>query len=376
MTSWRTMCGAFALLLALLFAGVNSQGQACGTDTCKNGGRCRQDGCACEPFFTGRTCEELVVEDHVDYLAEKRIRELERGWQNGVENGTIVRIDKAISRAEQQGAMRLTMEINEVVDRLNKKVARAGKPMVYDQLSCDTLHLSHPTLKSGYYWLRGETAAAIQVYCEMERFNGGWNRVANIDPAGQGYCPPRMQLRSEGDVKLCVFKEDRPNIFPVNADYKYVMGYVTGFASGRPEAFVNNPTPPCKGDGIMIGQSPVANSHVFTYAVGATRTSGSSSRCPCHGGARASSISINSYVCSEALGSGSGYDISERSRLWQGSNSCNFTHTIPQTNEPTYFYRPFLHQGITDLPIIMRICQSNSGTPKGVGIQKAEIYVK
>ena len=70
----------------------------------------------------------------------------------------------------------------------------------------------------------------VQVYCEMERFNGGWNRVANIDPAGQGYCPPRMQLRSEGDVKLCVFKEDRPNIFPVNADYKYVMGYVTGFA--------------------------------------------------------------------------------------------------------------------------------------------------
>ena len=70
----------------------------------------------------------------------------------------------------------------------------------------------------------------VQVYCEMERFNGGWNRVAYIDPAGQGYCPPRMQLRSEGDVKLCVFKEDRPNIFPVNADYKYVMGYVTGFA--------------------------------------------------------------------------------------------------------------------------------------------------
>ena len=78
MTSWRTMCGAFALLLALLFAGVNSQGQACGTDTCKNGGRCRQDGCACEPFFTGRTCEErkllgesaiyMIVHVHCIYL--------------------------------------------------------------------------------------------------------------------------------------------------------------------------------------------------------------------------------------------------------------------------------------------------------------------
>ena len=70
----------------------------------------------------------------MDYLAEKRIRELERGWQNGVENGTIVRIDKAISRAEQQGAMRLTMEINEVVDRLNKKV-RTHKKFPLPQFS-------------------------------------------------------------------------------------------------------------------------------------------------------------------------------------------------------------------------------------------------
>ncbi len=97
-------------------------------------------------------------------------------------------------------------------------------------ISCYDLHQQYPAATDGVYWIRPDSAAAFQVYCDMTNDGGGWALVARMTVAGgqAHWNTGAVNLVSEVTPNLSgaeKFADDRINAIQAASSYAGPTSY-------------------------------------------------------------------------------------------------------------------------------------------------------
>ena len=119
--------------------------------------------------------------------------------------------------------------------------------------SCRRIAEEAPYARSGEYWIRSCSGAAVRVYCEMDGSRccsnkgtnssaPGWMRVANLDMTDPSQvCPAGMFLGADARKRLCrrrVAAGCMSIFFPTyHLPYSKVCGRVIAYQEGTADAF-------------------------------------------------------------------------------------------------------------------------------------------
>eukprot|EP00117_Sycon_ciliatum_P035227 scpid78299/ scgid26751/ len=213
----------------------------------------------------------------------------------------------------------------------------------------------------------------------------GWTEIANVQ--AKYSCPAgwlRKLVENNGVAKhVCT----RPGgngcasaFFskPFNGQYREIRGSLNGYKFRSPDAFHSQPgylIDSAYVDGFSISRdsAPGVRNHVFTYAVGMDRESGS--KCPCRGGTQAQPFVGDNYYCAETKYAQhpATWSLGHDDHLFDTTVSCS--STTQYQCEPVPDFHVTLDSATSDR-IEVRICSDQDNSDDELGLDKLHLYVR
>ena len=254
--------------------------------------------------------------------------------------------------------------------------------------SCAEIYHCNRNATSGLYWIKTYTSNsnARQFYCEMEQERCGivgMTRVAYVDmtlPCQQ--CPPPLTQYWAGEKKVCgpslSYRCDSV-LFPVyGISYNRVCGRALGYQFFVPAAFYDS-TPSLRynylsGLSITQGRLDDDNSHIWSYAVGASEIIETTLNCPCakHPGSSPASYVGNDYYCDTATVTYGPQEWFTNNTLWDGKDCYPGSNCCANTRQP-WFWRTLEQE--TNNDITVRWCTTRELWWDKFGTELLEIYI-
>eukprot|EP00117_Sycon_ciliatum_P012229 scpid75060/ scgid13379/ len=358
---------------------------------CQNGGTCNPTGspdCFCPPSFTGRNCENHILKDRLDDMNEQ-ISTLSGAVDVGPPP-TFTGDGRGMKSILDQAQTNIT----DVKESLLTNCDRAARAIrvhfeaqmedldvgVYDVLSCKGLRQLHSNLESGYYWIVGQAAELKLVYCEMRRHGGGWTRAFHFNVTSQGKCPGGFRPLVVQGVKMCTKGDENYVYERPGVHFSEVMGYVTGYKSGTPDAFWNKQS--ASGDSKYVDGVGIYAGHqrspIYTLAAGfgVVEAAYTSAMCPCNGGHSPPSFVGTNYMCSGFRGIRGVYSVGPGRRLWLDAPTCEGGNHFSSNGEPRYFHVTLDKALSYQDRILLKILTDEGTGNEAIAVDSAEFYVR
>lgn len=249
------------------------------------------------------------------------------------------------------------------------------------QPSCAAILASAPGSPSGPYTIRPEGGKEVEVYCDMESFEGGWTRIAAVD-ASTGECPGEWVFVDPPGVCTRPFVKVGSwgsAVFPSpQGQYGEVMGWVSGLQREQMDGFVPSTYPGVDlagfyVDGVSIITEEDPPQHVWTYAVGWSDDDLSNGgACPCVGGTAPPDFVGTDYYCeSGATGAPGGRGWFVDDPLWDGNG---IAADCDAPEDPSVFVQELTQ--IVDVPIEVRLVADQISADEDVGVTQMELFVR
>lgn len=233
--------------------------------------------------------------------------------------------------------------------------------------------------QSGLYWVTcGTLSTPVQVYCEMGRLRGGWERLAKENFTGGASCPDEWVDHNEpsNGLHYCTTNTDSAKwaIQPV-CPFSEVNGYVLADQKGFADAFHGQDSRAWDShvDGVTIFYRH--KYHVFTYAVGMEEKARMES-CECHGSAheRAADWLQWNFMCDSAQPPlNTDPTLVGQRVLWTGRDCGPESRCCHRAGAP-WFYRSFPRPTSQDVRVVLKY--DNGGSQGGVLVREVELYVR
>ena len=230
-----------------------------------------------------------------------------------------------------------------------------GKSMFTPAPSCQIIHFFQPSSRSGYYWVTSSNGASVRVYCEMTKscgnVTGGLTRVAVLNNKTRSQlCTVDFTI---SENSRCI--RNNPGcsgiVFPMNMTYSHICGTLEGALFGSPDGFTGRSRSSITTindnyvDGISLTYGNESNrTHIWTF-IGDEEVN--APHCP---------RNVTEFV-------GSNYScLKWKGFCSRGPNPCSYK-----------FFRELQRPVSEDIE--MRLCQDQSSTDEGIGVENLEIYV-
>ena len=269
--------------------------------------------------------------------------------------------------------------------------------------SCRRIAEEAPYTRSGEYWIRSCSGAAVRVYCEMDGSRccnkgtnssaPGWMRVANLDMTDPSQvCPAGMFLGADTRKRLCrrkVAAGCMSIFFPTyHFPYSKVCGRVVAYQDGTADAFAQYRDDNTRTidddflDGVTISVG-YPRTHIWSFVISNTEGGVGAdfhSSCPCARTDIPTSGVVppfveNEYFCE----SGTQNDWAQPNvlylddPLWDGEG-CPDNSACCQINNPPWFCRDLGQQFRNDLEV--RLCGDENRHNEDVALDVIELYVQ
>ena len=237
--------------------------------------------------------------------------------------------------------------------------------------------------RSGYYWIINPPR---HVYCDMEQRSecgniGGWTRIASINITRGDECPTGWNKSSQDSISFCRSPSDSRGCYPVlfsskGIRYQKVCGMARGYQKGRIDGFSSSLVNRLAGvDGLSITSNNYSQ-HIWSYGVGRSERTGSTS-CPCASGLEPIPFIGSNYYCESGsdelpAADSSHYYLSDP--LWDGLD-CPANNTCCDDPNLPWFYRELDMATMDDVEV--RMCTTGSfDTDEGVLVDQLKLYIQ
>eukprot|EP00117_Sycon_ciliatum_P033887 scpid66109/ scgid25978/ len=241
-------------------------------------------------------------------------------------------------------------------------------------------------LPSGYYMILSHKGTIVKVYCEMERYGGGWTRIAYINPREQQQCPGTMRYQ-DLEVPLCTKPTHQSGFcslatfHALPGEYSEVMGFVTGYRHNSLDAFarVDGATQTISlddwyTDGISITHgSPKRHLWTYTASYDDHRVD---YHCPCspQPGPAPPSFVGSDYYCADSGTIWRPWTLTPAAHAWSNTSQCTAGGTCCDNTDMPWFHRQL--DTYTSDPVQIRLCTDQANADENVGIDQASIFVR
>ena len=298
----------------------------------------------------------------------------------------LLQADSDIDRRIDNISASLSQQVNDVQIQSDQTVSRLemlGSLETFPAPSCANIH---PSLPSGYYWLR---SSAERVFCDMSLtcggITGGWARVAQQNFSSDP-CPSGFSERMDSDLRTC--QADSTGCTSIGYStlgitYSIVCGRVVAYQFGSPGAFssiIGTPSLTVDSqylDGLSLTHGP-PRQHVWSFAAGVHDASTDRFGCPCNTGSTESVVGTfigTDYFCDTAASAITDHpEFYPDDPLWDGAGCGTQTADCCSLNTPPWFFKLLPEPTSDDIEI--RACVDGMMMSEGTPIESLEFYVQ
>ncbi|XP_065180697.1 uncharacterized protein LOC135811393 [Sycon ciliatum] len=366
---------------------------------CQNGGTCQTIGqtsyrCRCKYLFRGRHCQNYWLQDEVRGIASE-IRDFEqrlvyveeKASQSAADRAqTLSTFMKSLQSKVDESLSSMHASQDKRLDEIEKLSLRLGQDVLSSlPTSCKDLQSArrNVSLPSGLYKIVSSQGSIIEVYCDMERYWGGWTRIAYMNPAEQRRCAGAMHFQ-DLQVPVCrrpvtVSQGCSMATYPsMVGDYREVMGFVTGYRMASMDAFAHRSTIPLRSyyvDGVSITYgSPMQ--HLWTYAASFDDHVHPIYHCPCSArpGQQAPAFVGDHYYCADRGNVYRKWSFTAADHAWSNTSECGSGSSCCDSPDMPWFHRQLDTK--TSEKIQIRVCSDQAASHEDVAIDEATIFVK
>ena len=134
---------------------------------------------------------------------------------------------------------------NKRIDFILNTTIVGNEVLVYPPPSCRAISISHPTYKSGYYWVATSSGRGRRrVYCDMTKIcgniTGGLTRAAVLNyETRPHFCTRQFQRIDKNSkcIRSIVYPGCSHIVFPALNTYSHICGTVESYYQGSPDGF-------------------------------------------------------------------------------------------------------------------------------------------
>ena len=266
--------------------------------------------------------------------------------------------------------------------------------------SCGQILRINSSSESGYYWIRGGSAEAAMLYCDMDssrccNASKGWTRIAYLNMNDSTHsCPAgwrTIPASEEHPIPTCGRRTDfrcDSAFFPSNGiRYRNVCGRVLAYQSGNPDAFQSSRPELQRApsiervyvDGVSVTYGQQPRQHIWTFAAAIRDSHRNDFRlCPCTNNQTAVDVSVPSFVgqdyfCETGFSNNDTNRFYETNPLWDGQG-CSENSECCSFNNPPWFCQQLDSETSEDIEV--RMCGDSRTNEEDTPVQLVELFVQ